>query len=223
MERDTLPWVQPPNEEEQHTTGGNNNNGDGFITGDECLASFRSMLEIEGYMNSMPTHNEQVVPNFQIQSQQQKNFVSPSDPNNKDMSSNVSEADKWGSLSIPHFTSTCLKEFDQKKEKEVNTDVDGGLNCESKKGVDIGGNGGRNDDEDEKGVGEVDRKGKKKENPSKSLLAERGRRKKLGDKMRNLRSIVPIISKVCNLVYKFLLFVWLNIIFCLVCFTRGSF
>ncbi|CAI8599393.1 unnamed protein product [Vicia faba] len=30
MERDILPWLQPPTEEEQHTTGGNNNNGDDF-------------------------------------------------------------------------------------------------------------------------------------------------------------------------------------------------
>ncbi|CAK8568415.1 unnamed protein product [Lathyrus sativus] len=328
MEKDILPWLQPPTEEERHTIGSINNNGDGFRIEDEGLASFRSMLEIEWYMNNMPTHNEQVVPNFQIQTRQSNNFVSPSDPNNfvamqplgsssfsapsnfgfshiintedninniintstidnnnpfgsvislepqsgfltpfqgnqtdlsaqtgqlckfsetsavgfgpigsqeessfgggsgssssmflsndkvfgpvetpspvlaspnflnnKDMSSNISEADKLGRLSIPQFTSTLLKEFDQKMEKEVIGEVYEKLNCESKEGVDIGGNQDGNDEKDENGVGEVDRKGKKKENPSKSLLAERRRRKKLGDKMHTLRSIVPIISK----------------------------
>ncbi|KAI5404099.1 transcription factor ICE1 [Lathyrus oleraceus] len=328
MERDKLPWLQPPTEEERHTTSVINNNGDGFITDDESLSSFRSMLEIEWYMNNMPTHDEQVIPNFQIETKHQHNFVSPSDPNssvgmqplgstsfsppsnfnfshllntedninniintpttnnnnpfgsvlsletqssfltpfqgnqtdlptqtghlckfpetnvvgfipmglqeeisfdggsgpsssmflsndkafrpvdtpslvlaspnllnNKDMSSNISDADKLGSLSIPHFTSTCLNDFDQKTEKEVNGEIDEGLNFQFKEGVGIDGNQGGNDDEDANGVGEVDRKGKKKENPSKSLLAEKRRRKKLGDKMYTLRSIVPIISK----------------------------
>ncbi|KAL5074612.1 hypothetical protein RYX36_013596 [Vicia faba] len=294
MERDILPLLQPPTEEEQHTTGGNNNNGDDFRTDDERLASFKSMLEIEWYMNNMPTHNEQVVPNFQIQTQQQNNFVSSSNPNsyvvvqplgssffsppsnfhfshllnvegninniiststtnnnegnnnnsfgsvfclesqkdcltpfqgdqkylsaqngylsqfpktsvvgfapiglkegisfgdgsgssssmflsndkiskpveshspilappdlldNKDTSSNVSETNKLGPLSIPQFTSTWLKEFDHKLQIVVIGEVDGGLNCESKKGVDIGGNDDVNDDEDENGVGEVE-------------------------------------------------------------------
>ncbi|KAL5074611.1 hypothetical protein RYX36_013595 [Vicia faba] len=295
MERDIPPLLQPPTEEEQHTTGGNNNNGDDFRTDDERLASLKSMLEIEWYMNNMPTHNEQVVPNFQIQTQQQNNFVSSSNPNsyvvvqplgsssfsppsnfhfshllnvegninniiststtnnnegnnnnsfgsvfclesqkdcltpfqgdqkdlpaqngyvsqfpktsvvgfapiglkegisfgdgsgssssmflsndkiskpleshspilappdlldNKDTGSNVSETNKLGPLSIPQFTSTWLKEFDHKLQIVVIGEVDGGLNCESKKGVDIGGNDDVNDDEDENGVGEMDK------------------------------------------------------------------
>ncbi|CAK8568417.1 unnamed protein product [Lathyrus sativus] len=333
MERDILPWLQPPTEEDRHTTGNINDNGDGFRIDDEDLASFRSMLEIEWCMNNMPTHNEQVVPNFQIQTQQHENFVSPSDLNgsitmqplgsssfsapsnfsfshllntegninniintsttnnneennnnpfgsvlslepqsdfltpfhgnqadlsaqidhlcifpktsalgyvptglqeessfgggsgssssmflsndkdfghaeipspllaspnllnNKDMSSNMSEVDKLVPLSIPQFTSTWLTKFDQKTEKELNGEVYKELNCESKEDVVIGGNQGGNDDQDENGIGEVDPKGKKKENPSKNLLAERRRRKKLDDKMYTLRSIVPIISK----------------------------
>ncbi|XP_058781132.1 transcription factor ICE1-like [Vicia villosa] len=285
------------------------------------------MLEVEWYMNNMPTHNEQAVPNFQIKTQQQNNFVSASDPNsyvsmqplgsssfpppsnftfshilntedninniinptttnnnpfgnvfslesqsdcltpyqrdqtdlsaqtgysskfletsavgfvpiglqeesafgggsgssssmffsndkvsmllenpspvlaspnlleNKDMSSNISKENKLEPLSIPQFTSTWLKEFDHKLEKVVNGEVDGGLNYESKEDAEIGGNKVGNDDKDENHVGEVDRKGKKKEKSSKNLLAERMRRKKLVDKMHILRSLVPIISK----------------------------
>lgn len=336
MEKDILPWLQPPTEEEQHSVGGNNNNDDGFRIDDECLASFKSMSEVEWYMNNMPTHNEQAVPNFQIKTQQQNNFVSALDPNcyvsmqplgsssfsppsnftfsrilntedniniintttnnnnpfgnvfslesqsdyltpyqrdqtnlssqtgylskfpetsavgfvpiglqeesafgggsgssssmflsndkvcrllenpspvlaspylleNKDTSSNINKEDKLGPLSIPQFTSTWLKEFDHKLEKVINGEVDEGLNYESKEDVEIGGSKVGNDDEDENHVGEVDRKGKKKEKSSKNLLAERMRRKKLVDKMHILRSLVPIISKVCNLVYNFLL------------------
>jgi hypothetical protein len=114
-------------------------------------------------------------------------------------------------LPISQFASTWLKEFGKMREKEENEEVEGGLNYESNEVVDVGnmgnngGNnynannndGGNNNDGDEnRHDAEGDRKGKKKERTTKSLIAERRRRKKLCDRMHMLRSIVPNISKV---------------------------
>ncbi|KAK2445769.1 basic helix-loop-helix (bHLH) DNA-binding superfamily protein [Trifolium repens] len=134
------------------------------------------------------------------------NFVPPTN----EICSDMEKTNKFESLPISQFASTWLKEFGKMREKEENEEVEGGLNYESNEVVDVGnmgnngGNnynannndGGNNNDGDEnRHDAEGDRKGKKKERTTKSLIAERRRRKKLCDRMHMLRSIVPNISK----------------------------
>jgi len=218
---------------------------------------FTPQIEEEWYMNNIPPHTEEFIPNLQNYTQQQNN-VGPSDLNTsvfkhhlgssfslsspKSNFSNILNINDniningsttttnnndnnkpFGSvfnlesqgffqtpLSIPRLTLTWLNGFEKKMRKDGNGEVDKGLNYNSNESVDVGKmrNHGKNEDnnyntntiidyfDDENCVGEGDRKGKKKENPSKSLIAERKRRKKLKNNMHKLRSVVPKISKV---------------------------
>jgi len=122
------------------------------------------------------------------------------------------------SFSIPQLTATWLNEFENKARKDGNGEVGGGSNygCNESVGAGKMGNHGKNEgnnhnannnvggsnnniidnNDDENCVAEVGRKGKKRENPSKSLIAEKKRRKKLSDNLHKLRSVVPKITKV---------------------------
>lgn len=255
MERDMVPWLEPQIEEEEETTeakwstrsNGNNN-------GDEHLTSLNSILEAEWYMNNIPPHSVELVPN--LQSQQQITIPSHSDPmrissssflpnenmnnpfgnvfdfeskgdfvapliqgNQMDVSAQTSPLpdfptptvvgfgptglDRLQPLPISRFTSTWLKEFDKSTQKgeEVNYDSNWNNIGANHFNANNNSNNINNNDNDNNIGGIEDLKGKKKEIPAKSLMAERRRRKKLSDRLYMLRSIVPKITKVYILFY----------------------